>query len=75
MTTSSALDRFRPRPKQDRAVYTVQDGTPAVTFRGCTAPYAQYQGGFVLDGRRRVTLEAWIDDAPEPERRVIQFGN
>jgi hypothetical protein len=54
--------------------YEVADGTPAITLRGCTAPYTQYVGGFVLDGPRRVTLEAWIDGALEPERRVIAFG-
>jgi hypothetical protein len=54
--------------------YTVADGTPAVTLRGCTAPYTQYQGGFVLDGPRQVALEAWIDGAAEPQRRMIQFG-
>jgi hypothetical protein len=54
--------------------YRVADGTAAVTLRGCTRPYAQYQGGFVLDGPRRVTLEAWIDGAATPERRVVVFG-
>jgi hypothetical protein len=54
--------------------YQVADGTAAVTLQGCTAPYTQYQGGFVLDGPRRVTIETWIDGAAEPQRRVIQFG-
>ncbi len=55
--------------------YRVADGTAAVRLRGCTAPYTQYQGGFVLDGPRCVTLEAWIDGAPAPVRRVVSFGS
>ena len=54
--------------------YRVADGTAAVRFRGCTAPYTQYQGGFVVDGPRCATLEAWVDGAPMPERRVVSFG-
>jgi hypothetical protein len=54
--------------------YRVADGIPAITLRGCTAPYTQYQGGFVIDGPRRITLEAWVDGAAEPERRVVVFG-
>ena len=54
--------------------YRVADGTAAVRLRGCTAPYAQYQGGFVVDGPRCVTLEAWIGGAPTPVRRVVSFG-
>jgi hypothetical protein len=30
--------------------------------------------GFVLDGPRCVTLEAWLDGAPRPVRRVVSFG-
>ena len=55
--------------------YAVADGTVAVTFRGCTFPYTQYQGGFVADGPRCATLEAWIDGAAEPERRTVSFGS
>jgi hypothetical protein len=55
--------------------YEVADGTAAITLRGCTTPYTQYVGGLVLDGPRRVTLEAWIDGAREPERRVLAFGD
>jgi hypothetical protein len=55
--------------------YRVADGTPAVTFRGCTAPFTQYQGGFVVDGPRCATLEAWIDRATAPVRRVVSFGS
>lgn len=54
--------------------YRVADGTAAVRLRGCTAPFTQYQGGFVLDGPRCTTLEAWIDGAREPQRRVVSFG-
>ena len=54
--------------------YTVADGTSAVRLRGCTAPYTQYQGGFVLDGPRCATLELWIDGARTPEGRVVAFG-
>lgn len=54
--------------------YAIADGTAAVTLRGCSAPYTQYQGGFVADGPRCATLEAWIDGATEPERRVVSFG-
>jgi hypothetical protein len=55
--------------------YQVADGSAAVTFRGCTFPYTQYQGGFVVDGPRCATLEAWIDGAAAPERRVVSFGS
>ena len=66
---------FDPRSWAHAATgYTVADGTPAVTLPGCTAPFTQYQGGYVLDGPRRATFEAWIDGAAEPERRAIQFG-
>jgi hypothetical protein len=54
--------------------YAVADGTAAVTLRGCTFPYTQYQGGFVVDGPRCVTLEAWVDGAAKPERRTVSFG-
>ena len=54
--------------------YTVADGDSAITLRGCTAPFTEYVGGFVLDGPRRVTLEAWVDGAAEPVRRVVPFG-
>jgi hypothetical protein len=54
--------------------YRVADGTAAVRLCGCTAPDTQYQGGFVLDGPRCVTLEAWIDGAPRPLPRVVSFG-
>ena len=54
--------------------YRVADGTTAVRLRGCTAPYTQYHGGFVVDGPRCARLEAWVDGAPEPERRVVSFG-
>ncbi len=54
--------------------YAIADGTAAVTLHGCTAPYTQYQGGFVADGPRCATLEAWIDGAVTPERRVVSFG-
>jgi hypothetical protein len=54
--------------------YRVADGTAAVRFRGCTAPYTQYQGGFVVDSPRCATLEAWVDDAAVPLRRVVSFG-
>jgi hypothetical protein len=55
--------------------YAVADGDAAVTLRGCTFPYTQYQGGFVLDGPRCVTLEAWVDGGTAPERRVLSFGS
>jgi hypothetical protein len=55
--------------------YAVADGTAAVTFRGCTFPSTQYQGGFVADGPRCATLEAWVDGATVPERRVVSFGS
>ena len=55
--------------------YRVADGTAAVRLRGCTAPYTRYHGGFVLDGPRCVTLEAWVDGAPAPLRRVVSFGS
>jgi hypothetical protein len=55
--------------------YRVADGTAAVRLRGCTATCTQYQGGFVLDGPRCVTLEAWIDGDPVPVRRVVSFGS
>lgn len=54
--------------------YRVADGTAAVRLRGCTAPYAQYQGGLVLDGPRCATLEAWVDGARVPLRRVVSLG-
>jgi hypothetical protein len=46
-----------------------------VTFRGCTFPYTQYQGGFVADGPRCATLLAWVDGAADPERRIVSFGS
>lgn len=54
--------------------YRVADGETAVRFRGCTAPYTQYQGGFVIDGPRCATLEIWLDGATAPERHVVSFG-
>ena len=54
--------------------YRVADGTAAIRLRGCTTPSTQYQGGFVVDGPRCATLEAWVDGAPAPERRVVSFG-
>ena len=58
-----------------REGYAIADGDAAVTFRGCTFPYTQYQGGFVADGPRCATLDAWVDGEPQPERRVVSFGS
>ena len=49
--------------------YRVIDGEQAIQVTGCRRPYAQYQGGFVLDGPRCITIDVSIDGGVATRRR------